>query len=48
MSLVQSQSVASPYVNGGNVHGGAFVTDKPVEQPMQAILLMVVQEARQL
>lgn len=27
MSLVQSQSVASPYVNGGNVHGGAYVTD---------------------
>ena len=28
MSLVQSQSVASPYVNGGNVHGGAYATDK--------------------
>jgi hypothetical protein len=28
MSLVQSQSVGAPYLNGGNVHGGAFVTDK--------------------
>ena len=27
MSLVQSQSVAAPYVNGGNVHGGAYVTN---------------------
>jgi hypothetical protein len=27
MSLVQSQSSGAPYVNGGNVHGGAFVTD---------------------
>ena len=27
MSLVQSQSVAAPYLNGGNVHGGAYVTD---------------------
>lgn len=27
MSLVQSQSVAAPYVNGGNVHGGAYTTD---------------------
>ena len=28
MSLVQSQSVGAPYLNGGNVHGGAFVTDQ--------------------
>lgn len=27
MSLVQSQSVAAPYLNGGNVHGGAYATD---------------------
>ena len=27
MSLVQSPSAGSPYLNGGNVHGGAFVTD---------------------
>jgi hypothetical protein len=27
MSLVQSQSVAAPYLNGGNVHGGAYVTN---------------------
>ena len=27
MSLVQSQSLAAPYVNGGNVHGGAYVTN---------------------
>ena len=27
MYLVQSQSVAAPYVNGGNVHGGAYVTN---------------------
>lgn len=28
MSLVQTQSVAAPYLNGGNVHGGAFATDQ--------------------
>jgi len=27
MSLVQSQSVAAPYLNGGNVHGGAYATN---------------------
>ena len=27
MSLVRSPSAGSPYLNGGNVHGGAFVTD---------------------
>jgi hypothetical protein len=27
MSLVQSQSAGAPYLNQGNVHGGAFVTD---------------------
>lgn len=28
MSLVKSQSGVSPYINEGNVHGGAFTTDK--------------------
>lgn len=27
MSLVQSQSVAAPYLNSGNVHGGAYATN---------------------